>query len=88
MSFLILRDKTGYCQVIVPKTISEALPVESVVEIIGEVKETNQSTAFSIEIIAEELKVISIAEALPDVGAVPFWYFGVTETPSIVTAEL
>jgi nondiscriminating aspartyl-tRNA synthetase len=65
MSFLILRDMSGYCQVIVPKDLCRSLLVESVVEIVGEVKETNQSNNFSLEIFAQNLNIISESEVLP-----------------------
>lgn len=77
MSFVILRDMTGYCQVIVPKDICRSLLSESVIEIVGEVKQTNQSNDFSLEIFAESLTVISEAEVLPfpisrEIDAPPF----------------
>jgi len=65
MSFLILRDRTGYCQVVVPKEVSGSLLSESVVELVGIVKEANQSKDFTVEIMAESLNVISNAEVLP-----------------------
>lgn len=65
MSFLVLRERTGYCQIIIPKEISESLSPESVVEVIGTVKVENQSTYGGYEIVAESIKVISIAQLLP-----------------------
>jgi nondiscriminating aspartyl-tRNA synthetase len=64
MNFLILRERTGYCQIIVPKSV-ENIPVESVVEIIGTVKREEQSKYNKIEIVAEEVKIISRSEILP-----------------------
>lgn len=65
MSFLILRERCGYCQVIIPKEISESLSPESVVEIIGKVKLEEQSRYGGYEIVAESIKVISPAQILP-----------------------
>jgi nondiscriminating aspartyl-tRNA synthetase len=64
-SFLILRDKTGYSQVIIPKDLCRSLSIESVVEIIGEVKEANQSNDFGVEVLAQKLDIISESETLP-----------------------
>lgn len=65
-SFLILREKTGYAQVFIPKGIFfENLYVESVVEIVGIVKEEKQSQYSGIEVQCEEIRVISKSEVLP-----------------------
>lgn len=65
MSFLVLRERTGYCQVIISKEISISLSPESVVEIVGIVKEEPQSKYGNIEIIATSVRIISIAQTLP-----------------------
>lgn len=65
MSFLILRDRTGYFQIIVPKDLCTSLLSETVIEIIGTVKEEAQSRYNGIEIIAEQLNIISESEVLP-----------------------
>lgn len=66
MSFLVLRERTGYCQVIIPKNIfSELISPESVVEIVGTIKEESQSKYSKIEIVAESINIISHAEVLP-----------------------
>jgi len=65
MSFLILRERTGYCQIIIPKEISESLSPESVVEVIGTVKVEGQSRYGGYEIVAESVKVTSVAQLLP-----------------------
>jgi nondiscriminating aspartyl-tRNA synthetase len=66
MIFIILRERTGYCQIIIPKEIFfETLHPESVVEIIGVVKSELQSKYNEIEIVAKSMKIISKAEVLP-----------------------
>lgn len=65
MSFLVLRERTGYCQVIIPKEINESLSPESVVEISGFIKLEPQCKYGGFEIVAESIKVISRAEVLP-----------------------
>lgn len=65
MSFLILRDRTGYCQIFIPKEISISLLSETVVEIIGTLKTNSQSKYGGVEIVAEEIKIISKSEVLP-----------------------
>lgn len=65
MAFLIIRDRTGYTQVIVPKDIYVPLLVESVVEITGIVNEAGKSKDFTVEVFAEKITIISSAEALP-----------------------
>ena len=65
MSFLILRERTGYCQIIIPKEISQSISPESVVEIIGVVKEESQSRYGGYEIVAESINIISNAQLLP-----------------------
>ena len=77
MSFVILRDMSGYCQVVVPKDICRSLLVESVIEVVGEVKETKQSNDFSLEIFVDNLNIISESEVLPfpisrEIDAPPF----------------
>ncbi len=65
ISFLILRERTGYCQIIVPKEVFGSLTPESVVEVIGTVKEESQSRYGGVEIVATSVKVTSIAQLLP-----------------------
>ncbi len=66
ISFIILRERTGYCQVIVPREIlNETIHSESVVEIVGRVKSEPQSKYNGIEIVAEKINIISSAEVLP-----------------------
>ncbi len=65
MSFLILRERTGYCQIIIPKEISQSISPESVVEIIGIVKKEEQSRYGGYEIVAESINVVSNAQLLP-----------------------
>jgi len=66
ISFIVLRERTGYCQIIVPKSIlEESISVESVVEIVGFVKEEKQSQYGGIEIVAESIKITSVAQTLP-----------------------
>lgn len=65
MSFLILRDRAGYCQVFIPKNINISLLSETVVEIIGTVKEETQCRYDGVEVVAEEISIISKAEVLP-----------------------
>ena len=65
MSFLILRERTGYCQVIIPKELSQSISPESVVEIIGIVKVEAQSRYGGYEIAAESIIVTSPAHVLP-----------------------
>ncbi len=64
MSFLILRERTGYCQVIIPNKV-KPISSESVVEIIGTIKVEAQSRYGGYEIIAESINVISTAQILP-----------------------
>jgi len=66
MAFLILRERTGYCQIFVPKNaIPESLTVESVIEVVGTVKIEPQSTYGGYEIVAESINIVSRAEILP-----------------------
>ena len=66
IKFLIVRDITGTIQVVVTKKnkkaseVSSSLSLESVVEIIGSVKEENQAPG-GVEIQAEEIKVLSLS---------------------------
>jgi nondiscriminating aspartyl-tRNA synthetase len=65
MSFLILRDRTGYCQIVVPKHLASSLLSETVVEIIGVVNKHEESRYNQIEIFAESLTVVSETAVLP-----------------------
>ncbi len=66
ISFIILRERTGYCQVIIPKEVFfETIHAESVVEIVGTVKSEPQSKYGGIEIVAEKITIVSSAEVLP-----------------------
>jgi nondiscriminating aspartyl-tRNA synthetase len=64
-SFLILRERTGYCQIFIPSGITKSLHPESVIEIIGYVKEEKQSRYNGVEIVAESVSIISEAHILP-----------------------
>ena len=59
MSFLILRNRTGYSQIIVPKDLCKSLLLESVIEVVGIVKSTTQSTDYNVEINSEKFTIIS-----------------------------
>jgi nondiscriminating aspartyl-tRNA synthetase len=66
ISFIILRERTGYCQVIVPKEVFfETIHSESVVEIVGTVKAEPQSKYNGLEIVVEKITIVSSAEVLP-----------------------
>lgn len=65
MSFLVLRERTGYCQVFIPAELNISLTNESVVEVIGLVKHEEQSKYNKVEIVAKEIKIISEAKELP-----------------------
>lgn len=65
MSFLILRDRTGYIQVFIPKEIfHENIHSESVIEITGIVKEESQCK-YGYEVSASKIKIISESQVLP-----------------------
>ena len=67
IKFLIIRDITGTIQAVVLKEnkeafgIAEKLTIESVVEIVGEIKEEKQAPD-GIEIKIKEIKVLSLAD--------------------------
>lgn len=66
IAFLLLRDRTGVvqCVVEVQKTDLKGLKVESVVEIVGQVKEA--PVELGVELLLQELKIISaVQEDLP-----------------------
>ena len=66
IKFLLLRDVTGMVQVIITREFSQAfsaaqdLTLESVVEVLGRVKEEKQAPG-GFEVLAEELQVLSSA---------------------------
>lgn len=64
-SFIILRDRTGYCNIFVPKDIVINVLPETVIEIKGTVKKEPQSKYNGIEIVAEKITVISNTEVIP-----------------------
>ena len=64
MTFIILREKNGYCQIISSRSLYESLSVESVIEVTGYVKEESQSKYGGYEIIAESITVTSLAETI------------------------
>ena len=64
-SFLILREGTGYCSIIVDKNIVSSLLPETVIEVIGTVKEHKESKYGGIELTAESIKVISVTDVIP-----------------------
>lgn len=65
IKFLVIRDATGTIQVVITKEIKSAdfkgITVESVVEVIGLVKEEKQAPG-GIEIKAKTVKVLSVAD--------------------------
>jgi len=67
IKFLIVRDITGFIQVVITKSnpkameIAKSLNLESVVEIIGLAKEEKQAPD-GVEIQAEEIKVLSLSD--------------------------
>ena len=65
MSFIVLRERTGYCQIIVPKELSVNITPESVIEVVGTIKSEPQSRYNGLELVAESINVISLAETLP-----------------------
>lgn len=65
MAFLVLRDRTGYCNVFIPKELILDLNPESVVSITGSVKLQKQSKYDGLEILAENIEIISMAAVLP-----------------------
>ena len=65
MSFLVIRERTGYIQVFIPNTIQINLTSESVIEVIGTVKEEKQCKYNQVEVVAKQIKVISEAKQLP-----------------------
>ena len=65
MSFVILRDRTGYSQIIVPKDLCKSLSPESVIEVVGVVKATTQSKDYNVEVNVEKFTIVSEAEVLP-----------------------
>jgi nondiscriminating aspartyl-tRNA synthetase len=64
-SFIILRDRTGYTNVFVPKDIVVNVLPETVIEIIGKVKSEPQSKYNGIEVVAEKINIISNTEVIP-----------------------
>ena len=65
ISFIILREYTGFCQIVCSSELVEHLTAESVLEVTGIVKINSESRYNGIEIAAEEIIVISEAETLP-----------------------
>ncbi|MBT4257709.1 aspartate--tRNA(Asn) ligase [archaeon] len=72
MAFLIIRDVTGFVQVVVKgdELLAQVndLSLESVVEIHGEVKEANVKAEFArsdVELVAKEILVLNKAEEIP-----------------------
>jgi aspartyl-tRNA synthetase len=72
MAFLIIRDMTGFVQVVVKGDklleIVNDLSLESVVEIVGEVKEANVKADFvrsDVEMVVSEIDVLNKAEEIP-----------------------
>lgn len=64
ISFVILREFTGLCQLVFNERLEKLTP-ESVIEVSGLVKENPESKYAGIEIVVEEMKIISLAETLP-----------------------
>ena len=71
LAFVNLRDMTGIVQCVVKGDLMKKiknLSVESALEITGEVKAANVKAEFlrsDVEIVVEEIKIISLAERLP-----------------------
>lgn len=65
MAFVVLRERTGYCQIFIPKELNVNLSVESVIEVIGTLQLEPQCLYGGYEIKAESINVISKAETLP-----------------------
>lgn len=72
MAFLVIRDHTGRIQVTVEKekypeiaTVIDQLTVESVVTCIGPVVENSYVKMGGIEMLPEQMEILSIAEPLP-----------------------
>jgi len=64
-SFIILRDRTGYCNIFVPKDIAINLLSETVIEVYGTVKKEPQSKYDGVEIVAEKINILSKTEVIP-----------------------
>ena len=65
ISFIILREYTGFCQIVCESELVGHLTPESVVEVTGMVRMNKESRYNGIEVAAEEITVISLAEVLP-----------------------
>lgn len=66
MSFIVLRERTGLCQIIIPKILlNKYLLPETVIEIEGIIKEEKQSKFNGIEIIANKITIVSNSEVVP-----------------------
>lgn len=65
MTFLVLRDYSGFTQAIVPKKLETNITPQSVVSIVGKVNWHKESQYDNIEIFVESVEVISLAEILP-----------------------
>ncbi len=71
LKFILLRDNTGIVQCVVKEELLkeiENLSLESVVEIVGEVKEAKVKADFvlsNLEVFVHELKILNKAEKLP-----------------------
>lgn len=64
ISFLILRERTGLVQIVLSREQAKPLSPESVIEVVGTVKEEPRSQQ-GIEVAAKQIKVVSKACCLP-----------------------
>ncbi len=65
MTFLVLRDRSGFCQALVPFKLTETINPQAVVEVIGKVNRHKESKYNGIEIYVTSITTISKAEILP-----------------------
>lgn len=75
MGFIIIRERSGLCQVLINNPEFE-INIESVIEVLGEVKEEEQSRYNKIEILAEKINIISEGQ-----NELPITTFKKTEVP-------
>lgn len=65
MNFIVLRERTGLTQIVVPFKLTEPITPQSVIQVIGTIRFHKESSYNNIEIEAVEIVVISLAEILP-----------------------
>lgn len=65
-SFVVLRERTGMCQIIIPKNIlNQTITPETVIEVEGYIKIEPQSRYGGVELVAESVNILSSAEIVP-----------------------